>query len=133
MRRPIILALVPLLLLPGLAHAHASPSSHDPDGLVRAPHIHLRMLLPWFLVQAPQQPSENETAVDHDSDAVYLPAGIFSAWHPSPSADVPMDSSSAPTSDTLAAAGIAVSVPVHSVTVALPRPPIYLLASSLLI
>jgi hypothetical protein len=72
LRRALVLALVPLLPLPGLAHTHAEHSAHDPSGLDRAPHLHLRFFYDWALAG---QPGDSQTD-DHDEDAVYFPASV---------------------------------------------------------
>jgi hypothetical protein len=69
--RVVVLALVPLVPLPGFAHAHAEYTAHDPSGIDRPPHFHLRSFYDWALDS--QSTAENE---DHDKDAVYVSASV---------------------------------------------------------
>jgi hypothetical protein len=86
-RRVVAHILIPLLLVPGLCHAHAGTSTDDLGGIIRPPHFHIRSLIPsgqqqpvrgslsegWILhpVQAPQ---------DHDADAIYLSLSVIHGW-----------------------------------------------------
>ena len=88
-RRVVAHLLIPLLLVPGLSHAHAGTSNDDSGGMIRPPHFHIRSLIPsgqqqpvrgsrserWILhpVQAPQ---------DHDADAIYLSLSVIHGWGP---------------------------------------------------
>lgn len=85
-RRVVVHLLVPLLLLPEMcaAHAHQGPCQHDPAGSDRCPHFHLRVLCCW---QQPvcyshtgQPGSGDESEMDHDADAVYLPVSVLLGW-----------------------------------------------------
>lgn len=94
-RRVVSRLLVPLFLIPGMcpAHAHCGMSVHDPSGLNRTPHFHLRFFyLSWQQCgnekkhDSPAESDEyqarasrNPTA-DHDDDAVYLSLSILLGW-----------------------------------------------------
>jgi hypothetical protein len=93
-RRVVVRLLTPLLLLPGIAHSHAGASAHDPSGLDRSPHFHLRMFYPlWHQVSNDQNRDfrhagdEGETLskggsrVNHDDDAVYVPVYFLFGWY----------------------------------------------------
>jgi hypothetical protein len=93
-RRIVLQLLIPLLLLPGMAHSHAGASAHDPSGLDRPPHFHLRSFyLLWQQYRSDQDPdsrhgrdegndvSQRGRPVDHDDDAVYLPHSVLLGWH----------------------------------------------------
>jgi hypothetical protein len=84
LRRVVVLLLVPVVLVPwaGIAHAHAGCSIHDPAGLDRAPHFHLRVLC-----QLSQSCTDDDDcsqtldwgtpSPDHDDDAVYVPTSVI--------------------------------------------------------
>jgi hypothetical protein len=69
--RAVVLALVPLVPLPGFAHAHVGYTDHDPADIDRPPHFHLRSFYDWAL---DSQSTDNE---DHDEDAVYVSASVI--------------------------------------------------------
>jgi hypothetical protein len=100
-RRMLVLSLVPLLLLPGICHAHAWISDHDPSGKDRSPHFHLRFFScslgqsegdphPCSLSSLDQTNTfdRSRSASDHDRDAVYLPLSILFGWQSSPKVDL---------------------------------------------
>ena len=87
--------LVPLFLIPAMcpAHAHSGTSVHDPSGLNRAPHFHLRFFyLSWQQCRNEKnyycRPESDEykalagrtPTADHDDDAVYLPLSVLLGW-----------------------------------------------------
>lgn len=74
--------LIPLLLLPGLccAQAHHGISDHDPTGLERSPHFHLRFLL-LALPNRDEDLCGSQPVEDHDDDAVYLSISTLLGWH----------------------------------------------------
>jgi len=93
--RAVVLALMPLLPLPGFAHAHAECSAHDPSGIDRAPHLHLRLFYSWAL-PATDRPASPQSD-DHDDDAVYFPASVvLGRGAEQTSAVVPADTTALP-------------------------------------
>jgi hypothetical protein len=100
-RRVIARLLVLLLILPGTwaAYAHAGTSVHDPAGLDRSPHFHLRFFyLSWpryasdqsvhFDGQEGKTLTGSKPAADHDDDAVYVPVTVLLGWCFDPPVDL---------------------------------------------
>jgi hypothetical protein len=110
-------------------HAHAEASCHDPAGMFRPPHFHLRVFFP------PRNDRDRNAPIEHDSDAVYLPDANFSGWYVNAS-DVAVELPAAmlPVEPIDLAAMVLDSTPSE-----LPMParispcPLYLLSASLLI
>jgi hypothetical protein len=134
--RAVVLALMPLLPLPGFAHAHAECSAHDPTGIDRAPHLHLRFFYDWAL-PATDQPAGPQSE-DHDDDAVYFPASVvLGRGAEQTSAVVPSDTAPLPLPGTGAGIQTALVTAPTSLCLAPSRRadacPIYLRARALLI
>jgi hypothetical protein len=101
-QRAVARVLILLLFLPGTwaAHAHAGTSAHDPSGLDRLPHFHLR----FFNLSRQQDPSDqnchfrkchegktftgSKPTADHDEDAIYLPVSVLLGWCSNPPVDL---------------------------------------------
>jgi hypothetical protein len=84
MRRRIVpYLLIVSVLVQGIAaaHSHGGVSRHDPSGLYRPPHFHLRFAMQWLQVYHDRvEPSATQGGggvrapdADHDADAIYLP------------------------------------------------------------
>jgi hypothetical protein len=101
-RRVVFRLLVLLLLVPGMcaAHSHAGTSAHDPSGLNRPPHFHLRFFYLWCQQYGNErnyyfhQGGHESTALtgskptaDHDADAIYLSISVLLGWR----SDLPVD------------------------------------------
>jgi hypothetical protein len=76
LRRVVVLVLALLVPLPGLAHTHAGYTSHDPSGIDRSPHFHLRSFYAWALDGQDRSSNADEESEDHDDDAVYVSASV---------------------------------------------------------
>jgi hypothetical protein len=131
MFRRVVVNLV-IALLVGQAcfavHAHAEASSHDPAGMYRPPHFHLRVFFP------PANNRDRTTPIEHDSDAVYLPDANFSGWYSNPSdAAIDLPAAMLPTEPVDAAIVISAPSPERPIPARISPCPLYLLSTSLLI
>jgi hypothetical protein len=103
-RRNIALLLTVSLLQPGMwcVHSHAGISDHEPSGMLRAPHFHLRFVYSLWRQPASESPRttlpsaglqtaslpRSESTADHDADALYLPLSIVLGWDNGPPVDL---------------------------------------------
>jgi hypothetical protein len=133
MFRRVVVNLV-IALLVGQAcfavHAHAEASSHDPAGMFRPPHFHLRVFFP------PVNNRDRNAPIEHDSDAVYLPDASFSGWCPNPSdgaVDLPAAMPPAEPLDIAAIVSVSTPLQEHAMPAGISPCPLYLLSASLLI
>ena|SRR5579859_6392681 len=137
-RRIITRHLIALLLVPGYCatHSHAEVSAHDPSGLFRRPHFHVRVFSGWLNLVNPRTNSDkgDSLPVDHDSDAVYVPDSILSGWLSDP-AVVPVDSIAvmAVPAATPHASPVLFTIEADERPIVVPPCPLYLLSVSLLI
>jgi hypothetical protein len=144
LRRITACHLMVLLLLPGMsaAHSHAEVNAHDPSGVYRPPHFHLRFLISWPQGLADQVDSANEFSnegyqarplADHDADAIYLPDSNLSGGYSDPPVNPSAEADTSAMPDL--AESLSVSARIHALSPTTPVPtiPCFLLSVSLLI